>query len=146
MDLSNIVDSKFNELEKELLKFQKEIRYPKLSEIASEELQHNIKSQIEKEKGNVYCLFKKDNDSEDIIPVYIGQRESKYLIKRLIEHLAYKSESTASKLTKVLEVINNGGKIFINTVFIEPEYLRHSLEKSIIGKNDSLFKWNNHRS
>lgn len=61
-------------------------------------------------KENIYALHIKYNNSNWQI-VYIGQRKSKNIRSRIIQHLIKKHKSTGSKLLEVKDVISNGREI-----------------------------------
>jgi hypothetical protein len=143
MNLTALVEKEFIILETELLSNYILINYK--SKGSDNWLQNDslITQQLSSIKGNVYCIFI-EKKNENIMPVYVGQRDSHSIRQRLREHLLTKNIQTGSKLEQVKEVVNQGHKVFINTVFIEPEYLRHALEKMIIERHKDKLIWNKH--
>ena len=92
-------------------------------------------------KANVYAIFTANTNSENYCLRYIGKTTKKLARQRIRNHLFKKSKKTGSKLNKVTDHIQSGGKIKISWVGIEPESLRNYVEEELI-RNHKGATWN----
>jgi hypothetical protein len=97
-----------------------------------------------KGSANVYALFVRRNDSEEWIPVYVGQRKSANLRERLTQHLINKNVQTGSMLEAVKTAVAAGEKIGVSFIKVNPESLRLFVEETIISSRKSELPWNTH--
>lgn len=95
--------------------------------------------------ANIYALWTMDDNTHWHL-VYVGQRKSKEIRSRLIQHLFKKSEKTGSQLQNISEAVSQKLKIGISTILVEPDELRTSVEERLITefKSLGLCKWNIH--
>lgn len=97
-----------------------------------------------KHNANIYAIHVKEKNSSWQV-VYIGQRKSKNIRERMIQHLVKKNKSTGSKLLEVKDIILNGGQIGVSFTKVEPESLRLYVEETMIQQNSQALIWNKHK-
>ncbi len=82
--------------------------------------------------GNVYALWVKHKGSSVWKLVYIGQRKSRDIHTRLIDHLFKKSRKTGSKLREIKKELREGGRIGVTIIEIFPDEMRMAIEERLI--------------
>ena len=94
-------------------------------------------------KGNVYAILTKKQDDDEWSPMYVGQRKSADLRKRMRQHLLTR-DGSGSKLENVQGAVWNGYMIAVAFVLVCPEGLRHFVEETIIAeeKDKGGLPWN----
>ena len=95
-------------------------------------------------KGNVYALWVRKDDTDSWIPVYVGQRKSENLRERLTQHLISKNSKTGSMLEAIKTAVGAGEQIGVSFIKVNPESLRLYVEETIIGLRKSDLPWNTH--
>jgi hypothetical protein len=95
--------------------------------------------------GNVYAIYTSSfGEQAQWVPVYVGQRKSRSLRERLVQHLITKSEQTGSMLEAVKTSVSDGHRIAISYIKVEPESLRLYVEETIISQRKAVLPWNTH--
>lgn len=90
----------------------------------------------------VYCIWISDGSPPR--PVYVGQSSSSYSRQRLINHFLRKHKKTGAQLEKVMKAVENGNKIGVSFLRIEPPYMRKPFEDWLISNNRDKLIWNIH--
>jgi len=93
-------------------------------------------------KGGVYLIFTRNSNTNDWLPIYLGQTKSNYSRQRLRNHLFKKDPRTGSQLENVKDSLLKKHSIGVNFVEIVPEILRHSVEEVLIKKYGNKLNWN----
>ena len=101
---------------------------------------------ILKNGGNVYALWVKKSKSKKWALMYIGQRKSKDIHTRLIDHLFKKHRKTGSQLLRIQEELMQKSHIGVTVIKVEPDVLRHSVEEFLIfsQREKGNCVWNKH--
>ena len=79
---------------------------------------------------------------EDLKIKYIGPANGRISRQRIRNHLCKANNKTGAKWLKVEEALENGDKIAVSIIEIQPEYMRKAFETWIIQEHKSALPWN----
>lgn len=150
-----ILNELINNCENQLLNVvPKEFKYPKIEDKNIQDF-NSYSPKILKEnkelldklnnQANVYAIHIKETENSNWKVVYIGQRKSKNLRSRIVQHLVKKSSSTGSKLNEIINIVKEGGNIGISFILVKPEPLRMYVEETLIQRHSENLNWNIHK-
>ena len=89
----------------------------------------------------VYCLWLGSTEN-NLKPKYIGHAKNTISRQRLRAHLTKKNKATGAQLDKIKIYLSEKKYFGITYLFIEPSYMRTSLEEWLINRNFELLEWN----
>jgi len=104
------------------------IVYSDLNDLRKNQLPESIQTS----PINLYAIWSRQKEKSNWMLQYIGQRSVKQTLGRIRQHLFYTPPGTRSKLQLVQKARESGEEIGITAIFIEPDYLRLSIEDELI--------------